>query len=56
MPEDISSALSTGSNTCTGSEEIVTEPRASLHGSQELPASTRTRMRTASELILDRYA
>ncbi|XP_053522537.1 piezo-type mechanosensitive ion channel component 1 isoform X1 [Artibeus jamaicensis] len=53
-PEDISSILSTGYNTHSGSEEIVTEPRASLHGSQELPASTQTRMRTASELILHR--
>lgn len=53
-PEDPSSPLSTGYNTCSGSEEMVTEPRASLHGSRELPASTRTRMRTASELLLDR--
>ncbi|KAF6078985.1 piezo type mechanosensitive ion channel component 1 [Phyllostomus discolor] len=53
-PEDICSTLSTGYDTRSGSEEIVTEPRASPHGSQELPASARTRMRTASELILDR--
>ncbi|XP_059523049.1 piezo-type mechanosensitive ion channel component 1 isoform X2 [Myotis daubentonii] len=53
-PEDPGSPLSTGYNTRSGSEEMVTEPRASLHGSRELPASTRTRMRTASELLLDR--
>ncbi|XP_016053163.1 PREDICTED: piezo-type mechanosensitive ion channel component 1 [Miniopterus natalensis] len=53
-PEDASSPLSTGYNTRSGSEEMVTEPGASLHGSRELPGSTRTRMRTASELLLDR--
>ncbi|KAK1330354.1 hypothetical protein QTO34_010543 [Cnephaeus nilssonii] len=53
-PEDPGSPLSTGYNTRSGSEEMVTEPRASLRGSRELPASTRTRMRTASELLLDR--
>lgn len=55
-PEDPGSPLSTGYNTRSGSEEMVTEPRASLHGSRELPASARTRMRTASELLLDRCA
>ncbi|ELK00499.1 Protein FAM38A [Pteropus alecto] len=53
-PEDTSSPLSTGYNTRSGSEEMVTEPGASLRGSQELPVSTRTRTRTASELLLDR--
>ncbi|KAM8775190.1 piezo-type mechanosensitive ion channel component 1 [Rhynchonycteris naso] len=53
-PEDTNSPLSTGYNTRSGSEEMVTEPRASLRGSQELPASVRSRMRTASELLLDR--
>ncbi|XP_074170555.1 piezo-type mechanosensitive ion channel component 1 isoform X3 [Rhinolophus sinicus] len=51
---DASSPLSTGYNTRSGSEEIVTEPEASLHGSGELPTSTGTRPRTASELLLDR--
>lgn len=54
-PEDTSSPLSTGYNTRSGSEEMVTEPGASLRGSQELPISTRTRTRTASELLLDRF-
>ncbi|XP_045438554.1 piezo-type mechanosensitive ion channel component 1 isoform X4 [Pipistrellus kuhlii] len=53
-PEDPGSPLSTGYNTRSGSEEMVTEPRASLHCSRELPASARPRMRTASELLLDR--
>lgn len=53
---DASSPLSTGYNTRSGSEEIVTEPEASLHGSGELPTSTGTRPRTASELLLDRCA
>ncbi|XP_066099071.1 piezo-type mechanosensitive ion channel component 1 isoform X2 [Saccopteryx bilineata] len=53
-PEDTNSPLSTGYNTRSGSEEMVTEPGASLRGSQELPASARSRMRTASELLLDR--
>ena len=56
MTEDISSPLSTSYNTHSSSEEMVTEPRASLHGSRELPAGGRTRMRTASELLLDRCA
>lgn len=51
---DASSPLSTGYNTRSGSEEIVTEPEASLHGSGELPTSAGTRPRTASELLLDR--
>ncbi|XP_030705330.2 piezo-type mechanosensitive ion channel component 1 isoform X1 [Globicephala melas] len=54
MTEDISSPLSTSYNTQSSGEEMVTEPRASLHGSRELPASGRARMRTASELLLDR--
>ncbi|XP_008564099.1 PREDICTED: piezo-type mechanosensitive ion channel component 1 [Galeopterus variegatus] len=61
MTEDTSSPLSTGYNTRSGSEEIVTEPEpgdpeagASLRGSQELLAGVRTKMRTASELLLNR--
>ncbi|XP_034378846.1 piezo-type mechanosensitive ion channel component 1 isoform X2 [Arvicanthis niloticus] len=57
--DDTSSPLSTGYNTRSGSEEIVSDTGdlqagASLHGSQELLANARTRMRTASELLLDR--
>lgn len=55
-PADTISPLSTGYNTRSGSEEMVTEPRTSLRGSRELPVSTRTRTRTASELLLDRCA
>ncbi|XP_053410849.1 piezo-type mechanosensitive ion channel component 1 isoform X1 [Nycticebus coucang] len=56
---DTSSPLSTGYHTRSGSEEAVTDPgeseaKASQHGSRELPASTRIRTRTASELLLDR--
>ncbi|XP_059759686.1 piezo-type mechanosensitive ion channel component 1 isoform X1 [Balaenoptera ricei] len=54
VTEDISSPLSTSYNTHSSSEEMVTEPGASLHRSQELPAGGRARMRTASELLLDR--
>lgn len=59
MTDDTSSPLSTGYNTRSGSEEIVTDAGdlqagTSLHGSQELLANARTRMRTASELLLDR--
>ncbi|MBV96540.1 Piezo-type mechanosensitive ion channel component 1, partial [Eschrichtius robustus] len=54
VTEDISSPLSTSYNTHSSSEEMVTEPGASLHGSRELPAGGRARMRTASELLLDR--
>ncbi|TEA40451.1 hypothetical protein DBR06_SOUSAS30610034, partial [Sousa chinensis] len=54
VTEDISSPLSTSCNTQSSGEEMVTEPRASPHGSRELPTSGRTRMRTASELLLDR--
>ncbi|XP_020949311.1 piezo-type mechanosensitive ion channel component 1 isoform X6 [Sus scrofa] len=55
MTEDTSSPLSTGYNTrSSSSEEVVTEPVPFPRGSQELPASSRTRMRTASELLLDR--
>uniref|UniRef100_A0A8C6W8Y4 Piezo-type mechanosensitive ion channel component 1 n=1 Tax=Nannospalax galili TaxID=1026970 RepID=A0A8C6W8Y4_NANGA len=59
MTDDTSSPLSTGYSTRSGSEEMVTDtgdPRAgaSLQGSQELLANTHTRMRTASELLLDR--
>lgn len=58
--DDTSSPLSTGYNTRSGSEEIVSDTGdlqagASLHGSQELLANARTRMRTASELLLDRW-
>ncbi|XP_020029137.2 piezo-type mechanosensitive ion channel component 1 isoform X2 [Castor canadensis] len=59
MTDDTGSPLSTGYNTRSGSEEIVTDAGdldtgAALHGSQELLAHARTRMRTASELLLDR--
>ncbi|XP_049559602.1 piezo-type mechanosensitive ion channel component 1 isoform X3 [Orcinus orca] len=54
VTEDISSPLSASCNTQSSGEEMVTEPRASLHGSRELPTSGRARMRTASELLLDR--
>ncbi|XP_029388286.1 piezo-type mechanosensitive ion channel component 1 isoform X3 [Mus pahari] len=59
VTDDTSSPLSTGYNTRSGSEEIVTDTGdlqagTSLHGSQELLANARTRMRTASELLLDR--
>lgn len=54
MTEDTSSPLSTGYNTRSSSEEVVTEPGASLRGSGELLAGGRGRMRTASELLLDR--
>lgn len=56
LTDGTSSPLSTGYSTRSGSEEIVTDSRdqASPHGSQELPANTRLRMRTASELLLDR--
>lgn len=58
--DDTSSPLSTGYNTRSGSEEVVTDTgdlqaEASLHGSQELLTNARTRMRTASELLLDRW-
>nr|XP_012592580.2 piezo-type mechanosensitive ion channel component 1 isoform X1 [Microcebus murinus]XP_020138354.1 piezo-type mechanosensitive ion channel component 1 isoform X1 [Microcebus murinus] len=52
---DASSPLSTGYHTRSGSEEAVAGPgeaKASLRGSQELPASPRAR--TASELLLHR--
>jgi hypothetical protein len=60
MTDDTGSPLSTGYNTRSGSEEIVTDAGdldtgAALHGSQELLAHARTRMRTASELLLDRW-
>lgn len=60
MTDDTSSPLSTGYNTRSGSEEIITDTGdlqagTSLHGSQELLANARTRMRTASELLLDRW-
>lgn len=60
MTDDTNSPLSTGYNTRSGSEEIVTDAGdlqagTSLHGSQELLANARTRMRTASELLLDRW-
>ncbi|XP_037671691.1 piezo-type mechanosensitive ion channel component 1 isoform X2 [Choloepus didactylus] len=53
------SPLTTGYSTHSHSTEALTktsspEAGASLHGSQELPASARTRTRTASELLLDR--
>ncbi|XP_057170606.1 piezo-type mechanosensitive ion channel component 1 isoform X3 [Ursus arctos] len=35
-------------------DDVATEPGASLHSSWELPAGATTRMRTASELLLDR--
>ncbi|XP_028736679.1 piezo-type mechanosensitive ion channel component 1 isoform X1 [Peromyscus leucopus] len=59
MTDDTSSPLSTGYNTRSGSEEIITDTgdlqaETSLEGSQELLANARTRMRTASELLLDR--
>ncbi|XP_047383730.1 piezo-type mechanosensitive ion channel component 1 isoform X2 [Sciurus carolinensis] len=59
LTDDTSSPLSTGYNTRSGSEEILTdsrgpEPGASLHGSQEALAGAPLRMRTASELLLDR--
>lgn len=59
MTDDTSSPLSTGYNTRSGSEEIITDAgdlqaETSLHGSQELLANARSRMRTASELLLDR--
>lgn len=53
MTEDTSSPLSTGYNTRSSSEEVVAEPGASLRGSGELPTG-RGRMRTASELLVDR--
>lgn len=54
MAEDSSSPLSTGYNTRSGSEELLSEPGASLRDSRELLASGRPRMRTASELLFDR--
>ncbi|KAG3256695.1 piezo type mechanosensitive ion channel component 1, transcript variant X2 [Ictidomys tridecemlineatus] len=56
LTDDISSPLSTGYSTRSGSEEIATDSRdqASLQGSQELLANARVRTRTASELLLDR--
>ncbi|XP_040109603.1 piezo-type mechanosensitive ion channel component 1 isoform X1 [Oryx dammah] len=54
MTEDTSSPLSTGYNTRSSSEEVVAEPGASLRGSGELPTGGRGRMRTASELLVDR--
>ncbi|XP_015331270.2 piezo-type mechanosensitive ion channel component 1 isoform X1 [Bos taurus] len=54
VTEDTSSPLSTGYNTRSSSEEVVTEPGASLRSSGELPAGGRARMRTASELLVDR--
>ncbi|XP_066099072.1 piezo-type mechanosensitive ion channel component 1 isoform X3 [Saccopteryx bilineata] len=53
-PTGPSEARDAPSTASSGSEEMVTEPGASLRGSQELPASARSRMRTASELLLDR--
>lgn len=60
MTDDTGSPLSTGYNTRSGSEEIIADAGGlqagtSLHGSQELLANARTRMRTASELLLDRW-
>uniref|UniRef100_A0A452FL14 Piezo type mechanosensitive ion channel component 1 (Er blood group) n=1 Tax=Capra hircus TaxID=9925 RepID=A0A452FL14_CAPHI len=46
MTEDTSSPLSTGYNTRSSSEEVVAEPG--------LPTGGRGRMRTASELLVDR--
>ncbi|XP_069871871.1 piezo-type mechanosensitive ion channel component 1-like [Dipodomys merriami] len=59
MTDDTGSPLSTGYNSRSGSEEIVSDtgdPEAGgpLHGSQELLAHAHTRTRTASELLLDR--
>ncbi|XP_032985414.1 piezo-type mechanosensitive ion channel component 1 isoform X3 [Rhinolophus ferrumequinum] len=54
MPTSPSEAREAPSTVSSGSEEIVTEPEASLRGSGELPTSTGTRPRTASELLLDR--
>ncbi|XP_010842296.1 PREDICTED: piezo-type mechanosensitive ion channel component 1 [Bison bison bison] len=54
VTENTSSPLSTGYNTRSSSEEVVTEPGASLRSSGELPAGGRARMRTASELLVDR--
>ncbi|XP_058384443.1 piezo-type mechanosensitive ion channel component 1 isoform X4 [Diceros bicornis minor] len=51
---DTSSPLSTGYNTRSSSEELVTESRAALRGSLELPSNARTWTRTASELLLHR--
>lgn len=60
VTDDTGSPLSTGYNTRSGSEEVVADAGdlqagASLHGSQEPLANARTRMRTASELLLDRW-
>uniref|UniRef100_A0A2K5DXX7 Piezo type mechanosensitive ion channel component 1 (Er blood group) n=1 Tax=Aotus nancymaae TaxID=37293 RepID=A0A2K5DXX7_AOTNA len=50
MTDDTGSPLSTGYHTRSGSEEVVTDP-----GEREAGASLyRVRMRTASELLLDR--
>ncbi|XP_040838170.1 piezo-type mechanosensitive ion channel component 1 [Ochotona curzoniae] len=54
VAEDSSSPLNTGYNTRSGSEELLSEPGASLRDSRELLASGRPRMRTASELLFDR--
>ncbi|XP_062033250.1 piezo-type mechanosensitive ion channel component 1 isoform X2 [Lepus europaeus] len=54
VTEDAGSPPSTGYHTRSGSEEGVAEPGASLRSSRELLANGRTRMRTASELLLDR--
>ncbi|XP_012868179.1 PREDICTED: piezo-type mechanosensitive ion channel component 1 [Dipodomys ordii] len=59
MTDDTGSPLSTGYNSRSGSEEIVSDtgdPEAGgpLQGSQELLAHAHTRTRTASELLLDR--
>lgn len=49
---DTGSPPSTGYHTrSSSSEEVATEPGASLRGSRELPAGAVTRTRTASELL-----
>ncbi|XP_072587457.1 piezo-type mechanosensitive ion channel component 1 isoform X4 [Vulpes vulpes] len=53
VPLGVRDAPSTASS--SSSEEVATEPGASLHGSRELPAGTPTRTRTASELLLSRH-
>ncbi|XP_006888832.1 PREDICTED: piezo-type mechanosensitive ion channel component 1 [Elephantulus edwardii] len=57
--EDTSSPQTTGYNTRSNSQELVADPPSpdtdpSRRGSRELLASERTRMRTASELLLNR--
>lgn len=51
MTDVTSSLLSTRSS----SEEMVPEPGPPLPSSRELQTSVRTRTRTASELLLDRW-